>query len=267
MKTVKIILLIAISLSPLTMNGQEKELKDAVKTGKKTEIFYISNPSDLPSDKYKKWANKQNDYIIRSIKTDTKVKFGHATEYVTEIVFIPMSEKETYDNYLAALKQQRDKEEALKTAAALGGFLLTAAAIATVSNLGSSSSSSSSSSNNNSSKVTDEKNKTNVQASEPDIENVSAPKYSLTKDNRTDEVIWKEQNSSWDYTFITFKQDSDGEWISEGTLFRHKNNGNYGFNWNVSNKSPNNEYDTEQNAVDAVYVWKKYEKIRKKGRK
>ena len=264
MKTVKIIFLITICLSPLTMNGQEKELKDAIKDGSKREIFYIANPSDLTTDKYKKWADKQKDYIITSIKTDTKLRFGHALDYITEIVFIPMSQKEEYQNYLAALEREEREREDTKavlgaTGLVLAGTLMVAAAtIPSGSDISFNSRGTSPSNSNSTSKGDLSNSSSNI-----DVEKISAPKYSLRKeDNR---VKWEKQNDSWDWTFVEFvEQDSDGEWISDETLYKNKD-GNYGWFWHLW--SPENVYYTEKDAVDAIYVWKKYQKIRKKGKK
>ena len=159
MKTYRLLLLIAISLSSLTMNGQEKELKEAIRSGKKTNFMYTAHPSNLTLDKFKKWASKQDDYIIKSYKTDKRLIFGHETDCVSEISFIPMSEKEAYQKYLAALEEKRREQELnslIATGAAIAGTALLVGAIvkafsgpSSTSSGSSSSSSTSSSSNGN----------------------------------------------------------------------------------------------------------------------
>jgi len=281
MRTVRIILLILVSISSIAINGQEKELKEAIKTGKKINFMYTAHPSNLTYEKFQKWAIKQNGYIIKSYKISKKTIYGYATDCVSEILFIPISEKEAYQKYLLGLEEKKRDEE-LKNIIATGAVLAVTGfvAVKALESIGSMLSSSSSSgyssysgssisysSDNKSTKATDEKDRTNTQGSGQtnlDVEKISAPRYSLKIDLSNDK--WKRQNDNWDFTFIKYEQDSDGKWLSDGTLYRHKD-GYYGWGWSIFLSEPDNIYDTLQNAVDAEYVWKKYKKIRKKGRK
>jgi hypothetical protein len=120
----KRLILVTIALvSSLALLGQEKYFKQAVKKGKSDgTIFYVAHPSSLAVEKYVKWAKSQDDYIITAYKTDRQMVFGNFTNCVSEVTFIPMTEKETYYKYLADLaekKRQNDLRDLAWTAAGM----------------------------------------------------------------------------------------------------------------------------------------------------
>ena len=264
----KAFIIIILSFHFITLYGQEKDLNSAVKRGKTRDFFYVATPKSLTVEKFKKWAQTQNEFIIKGYKTEKKLVFGNTTDCISEVTFIPMSEKEEYQKYLASLQEKKRQNEIRDLASIIavvgGAAYIVDKAVESIKNTdwasayasgGSNYSSSSSTSSQRTNSTSDENSDICKKCNDDDVD---IPKI-IT------ESKWKTE-SLYEYKELEF---ADG---TKGSIWR----------WNRTDESKekyhvpyvkddrniivqNYYYKSDDNAIKALYFFKKCTKTRWEG--